>query len=185
MGNENSSLGQTVLRSWKSMHTLIFSSFFLSMGIILATQYEFINFWFNRILDVGTKPMLLLLNRLNIQFDVKMMHGHLWIKAWHVFIAPSQDNYILSYERYELLLLYRRDSRHSKYFSHWRTSCWTHRLVSNGPMSPFYSTWLIEVKLVKRFLKATPTLTSESQLDESEDCDGRDSLISDSNWWKK
>ena len=36
--------------------------------------------------------------------------------------------------------------------------------------------------MAKRFLKTTPTLISESQLDKSEDCDGRDSSVSDSDW---
>ena len=70
-----------------------------------ATFDELMNFGFDCFHDIRSKSSLLLLNRFGIQFDVKMMHGHLRIKTRHVFIALGKDIYILSYERYEVLLL--------------------------------------------------------------------------------
>jgi len=55
---------------------------------------EFMNFDFDCSHDVGSKPSLLLLNRLGIRYDVAMMHGHLRIETRHVFIAPGKCIYI-------------------------------------------------------------------------------------------
>jgi len=74
-----------------------------------------------------------------------------------------------------------RGSRCSKHFFHWRFSCWAHGSVYNGSMSLSYCAWLIDVMLVKSFLKTTLTLKSETQLDEAEDYDGGDSSDSNSN----
>jgi len=70
-----------------------------------ATYDEFMNFGFDCLHNVGSKPPLLLLNWLCIWFDDETMHGHLRIEARHVFIDLCKDIYIISYERYEVLLL--------------------------------------------------------------------------------
>ena len=51
--------------------------------------------------------------------------------------------------------------------------------MSNGSTSSSFFTRLVDVMLVKSFLKAILILMSDSQSDESEKCDGIDS--SDSN----
>ena len=164
------------------------------------------NFGFDCFHDVRSKPSLLLLNRFSIRFDIKMMHNHMRIEARYVFIALVKDIYILPYEIYEVLLLcwrqaftYRNkiwmclithiDLDHLIFI--WRfvlfemlfllkRSYWAHGSVSNGSMPSSCSAWLIDIMLAKSLLKTTPTLISKSQLDESEDCNGRDSSDSDS-----
>jgi len=114
MNNKDLSLGQVMLRSWKSLQTLIFPFFLVwhnisNLGWVLflsneTTFDELVNFSFNWLYDVRAKSSLLLFNRFNIRFDVEMMHGHLRVKTRHVFIAPCKDIYIFSYKRYKVLL---------------------------------------------------------------------------------
>jgi len=68
------------------------------------------NFGLNPLYDVGAKPSLLLLDRFGILFDVETVHGYMRIKSRHVFIALNKDIFILSYERYKVLLLSKRQA---------------------------------------------------------------------------
>ena len=144
------------------MQTLIFSFFLRTRTMLFlsnkATFNEFVNFDFDRLHEVRPKPSLLLLNRFSIRFDVEMMYGHLWVKAGHVCIAPSEDINIFLYKSYEVFsfclrqaITYKdglwvslsaistwitlslvRGSHWLKCFSRWRSSYWAHRSVSKG-----------------------------------------------------
>jgi len=126
----------------------------------------------------------MLLNRLGIRFNVETMHGHLRIEARHVFIAQAKTSIysrmrdIRSYfsvgNRFSLIemsfecawsptstwiTLSSVLSLHwSKHFSYWRSNCWAHGSASNGSKFSSCSIWLIDVMLVKCFLKTTPTV---------------------------
>jgi len=71
---------------------------------------EFMNFNFDCLHDARSKLSLLLLNQFSIRLDVEMVHSHLRVEARYVFIAPSKDVNILSYEGCEVLILYRRQA---------------------------------------------------------------------------
>jgi len=73
-------------------------------------------------------------------------------------------------------------SRSSNRFSNWRSSYWAHGSALDVSIASSRSNWLIEVILMQRFLKSTPTLTSDCHLDELEECDRRDSSPSNWNW---
>ena len=70
-----------------------------------ATFNEFVNFGFNCRHNVGSKLSLLLINWFTVQFNVDTMHSHMRVKTRYVFIAPSKDIYIFSYERFKVLFL--------------------------------------------------------------------------------
>ena len=67
-----------------------------------ATCNELMNFNFNSLHNVRTKPGLLLLDWLGVRSDVQTMHGYLWIKSGHVSVAPCKDIYILLYKYHQL-----------------------------------------------------------------------------------
>ena len=104
IGNENSSLGQVILRSRKStdldLSILIKDGHNVSYQVWVlfllneATFEEFLNFSFDRLHDVRSELLLLLFDQFSIRFDVEMMHGHLTFETRHVFVAPSKDIYV-------------------------------------------------------------------------------------------
>ena len=70
-----------------------------------AACNELMKFNFNSLHSVRAKPALLLLDWLGVRSDVQTMHGYLWIKSGHIFVAPCEDIDILPHEYYQFFFL--------------------------------------------------------------------------------
>lgn len=59
-----------------------------------------LDFILNRSYYFWVKPSLLLFDRFRFRIDVELIHDHLRVETWYVFVSPCEDVYVLSNKFY-------------------------------------------------------------------------------------